>query len=227
MVEVEDSAVEVVFHGADQGEVEPGRTEPFVRSLPLDVALNPDTILAWEMNGRQLTPKHGFPVRLVVPGWYGMASVKWLHQISLVNKPFKGFFQNEHYVYLNEESNQGGDPVRWIRTRSMIIDPADGTKLSSDEIEVRGIAWSGHGAIEKVELSTDGGDHWLPAEVEGPSSRYGVQQWRLTWRPESIGEYELLCRATDTMGNTQPVSQRWNQLGYGNNGPHAISVLVD
>jgi DMSO/TMAO reductase YedYZ molybdopterin-dependent catalytic subunit len=226
MAEVEDASVEVVFHGADQGEVEPSRVENFVRSLPMDVALNSDTILAWEMNGKRLPAQHGFPLRLVVPGWYGMASVKWLQKITLVSTPFQGFFQNEHYVYKDEEGTKEGEPVREIRTRSLILDPIDGSSLSKEEIEVRGIAWSGHGAIAKVDLSTDGGTHWLPANVEEPSSRYGVQSWYLKWKPETPGRYQLLCRATDAMGNTQPTSQVWNKLGYGNNGAHAISIIV-
>jgi DMSO/TMAO reductase YedYZ molybdopterin-dependent catalytic subunit len=226
MAHVDETAVEVVFHGADQGEVEPGRKENFVRSLPMDVALNSDTILAWEMNGKPLTAKHGFPLRLVVPGWYGMASVKWLQKITLVSMPFQGFFQNEHYVYKEEEGTQEGEPVRQIRTRSLILDPKDGSSLSGDEIEIRGIAWSGYEAIAAVELSTDGGAQWLPANVEEPSSRYGVQGWYLKWKPETSGKYQLLCRATDTMGNSQPTSQVWNKLGYGNNGVHAISVIV-
>ena len=226
MAEVEDASVEVVFHGVDQGEVEPGRQEHFVRSLPMDVALNSDTILAWEMNGKRLPAQHGFPLRLVVPGWYGMASVKWLQKITLVSTPFQGFFQNEHYVYKEEEGTKEGEPVRKIRTRSLILDPIDGSSLSKEEIEVRGIAWSGHGAIAKVDLSTDGGGHWISANVEEPSSRYGVQSWYLNWKPETAGRYQLLCRATDSMGNSQPTSQVWNKLGYGNNGAHAISIIV-
>lgn len=226
MAETAADAIEVVFYGADRGEVEPGRNEQFVRSLPLDLALNPDILLAWEMNGQRLTEHHGFPVRLVVPAWYGMASVKWLRQIILVSEAHRSFFQNEHYVYLNEESTEESDPVRHIRTRSLIISPADGSRLSKDDIEVRGIAWSGYGAITEVELSTDGGEHWLPTNVEGSSSRYGVQRWRLLWKPETSSRYQLLCRATDSVGNSQPESQIWNRLGYGNNGPHTITVFV-
>jgi DMSO/TMAO reductase YedYZ molybdopterin-dependent catalytic subunit len=119
---ISKKAAEVVFHGADKGEPMPGRTEQYVRSLPLDVALKPDTILAWEMNGAPLSMNHGYPLRLVVPSWYGMASVKWLNQIIVSKEIFSGFFQDEQYVYVEEEGTPEGEPVRSIRVRSLILD---------------------------------------------------------------------------------------------------------
>lgn len=223
---IADGVVEVAFHGADRGEVEPSRIEHFVRSLPLEVALNSDTLLVWKINGQPLTPQHGFPVRLVVPGWYGMASVKWLRQVTVLTEPYSGFFQNEHYVYLDEEGTPQGDPVRRMRARSLIVSPGDGAVLRNREVEVVGIAWSGHGAIAQVEVSVDGGAHWWAAELDPPTAPYGVQQWRYEWRPELPGSRTLVSRAIDLLGNSQPASQRRNRLGYGNNGPHAIVVSV-
>ena len=223
---IADEAVEVAFHGADRGEVEPNRIEHFVRSLTLEVALSPDTLLVWKINGQPLTPQHGFPLRLVVPGWYGMASVKWLRQITVLTEPYNGFFQNEHYVYLDEESTPQDEPVRRVRARSLIVSPGDGDVLKNREVEVVGIAWSGQGPIAQVEVSVDGGAHWWAAELDPPTAPYGVQQWRYEWRHELPGRHALVSRATDLLGNSQPASQRWNRLGYGNNGSHAIVVSV-
>lgn len=223
---ISEGAVEVAFHGADRGEVQPSRIEQFVRSLPLEVALHADTLLVWKMNKQPLTPRHGFPVRLVVSGWYGMASVKWLRRVEVLTEPYSGFFQCEHYVYLDEEGTQQGDPVRRIRARSLIVSPGDGAVLRNGEIDVVGIAWSGHGAIAQVEVSVDGGARWLEAELDPQASPYGVQKWRYAWRPELPGTRTLVSRARDSLGNSQPASQRSNRLGYGNNGPHAIVVSV-
>lgn len=223
---ISEGAVEVAFHGADSGVVQPGRIEQFVRSLPLAVALHADTLLVWKMNRQLLSLRHGFPVRLAVSGWYGMASVKWLKRMEVLTEPYTGYFQREHYVYLDEEGTQQGDPVRRIRTRSLIVSPGDGAVLRSREIDVVGIAWSGQGAITQIEVSVDGGARWLEAELDSPTSPYGVQRWRHTWRPELPGPRTLVSRARDSLGNLQPASQRWNRLGYGNNGPHAIAVSV-
>ena len=227
MVDISDRAVEVLFRGADRGDVKPGRNESYARSLNLDMALNLDTLLAWEMNGKPLSPEHGYPMRLVVPGWYGMASVKWLAEVTFLTEPFNGFFQKEHYVYLDEEGTQDGDPVQHIRTRSLIVSPGDGTVLSKGAAEViEGIAWSGYGSITQVDVSVDGGDQWLEVELGPPSTSHGVQRWRFKWLPQIPGEYTLLSRATDAVGNVQPESQISNRLGYGNNGPQAVVVSV-
>jgi DMSO/TMAO reductase YedYZ molybdopterin-dependent catalytic subunit len=223
---VPNDTVEIAFHGADQGEVEPGRNEKYSRSLPLEVALDPNTLLAWEMNQQPLPPQHGYPLRLVVPNWYGMASVKWLKKIEFLSKPFKGFFQNEHYIYVDEEGVEQNSPVRNIRPRSLVIKPGDGTQLSQGETELTGIAWSGYGAISQVEVSMDGGNTWSTAELDSPPAEYDVQKWRCKWTPEAAGNYKLISRARDSMGHTQPLLQRQNHLGYGNNGPHSVTISV-
>jgi len=222
---ISDDVVEVIFHGADKGEVGPNRVEKY-SSLPLDVALDPDILLAWEMNGHTLTPNHGFPLRVVVPNWYGMASVKWLKQIELSTKPFNGFFQSEHYVYVDEDGLEPNAPVRHIRPRALILHPGNEENLDQKEIELNGIAWSGHGEIVQVDISTDGGATWSEAKVESTKSKYGIQQWRSKWIPSKVGKYKLLVRAKDSTGYAQPQSQVWNRLGYGNNGPHTIFVSV-
>lgn len=222
-VGVLEQAVEVVFHGADKGEAMPGRTEQYIRSLPLEVALQPDVILAWEMNGKQLSVNHGFPLRLVVPGWYGMASVKWLDQITVSKEQFSGFFQDEEYIYSQEEGTPEGEAVRSIRVRSLIL---ESTQKEDGRVEIRGIAWSGEGAISKVEVSWDAGIEWHKAELDKPSSRFDVQRWRYLWLRNESGEFAIISRATDNANKSQPESNVWNRGGYGNNGPHEIQISI-
>jgi len=222
-VGVLEQAVEVVFHGADKGEAMPGRTEQYIRSLPLEVALQPDVILAWEMNGKQLSVNHGFPLRLVVPGWYGMASVKWLDQITVSKEQFSGFFQDEEYIYSQEEGTPEGEAVRSIRVRSLIL---DSTQKEDGRVEIKGIAWSGEGAISKVEVSWDGGIEWHKAELDEPNSRFDVQRWRYLWLSNESGEFTVISRATDNANKSQPESNVWNRGGYGNNGPYEIQISI-
>jgi DMSO/TMAO reductase YedYZ molybdopterin-dependent catalytic subunit len=219
-------AVEVLFRGADAGPVADGRHVQFTRSLPLDAALAADPLLAWDLNNEPLTREHGFPVRLVVPGWYGMAAVKWLEQIDVVTEPFAGFFQKEHYVYSEESGVTEGEPVRRIRVRALIASPASGASLEPGPQLIEGIAWSGHGPITRVEVSTDGGANWEEALLEPAPGRYGALRWSHSWSPQRSGSYTLLSRGTDASGNGQPASQRWNRLGYGNNGPQAVTVQI-
>lgn len=216
---------EVLFVGADQGEVAPGRSEHFARSLPLEVALDPQTLLVWQMNHQALSAQHGYPLRLLVPGWYGMAAVKWLAEIRLLEMPFAGYFQKERYVYEGEPGQTDPQPVRQMRVRSLIIEPEDGGMLSHGEIEVGGVAWSGSGAITRVEFCAQG-ETWRPAELDPPRSAHGLQSWRLRWRPQRDGAQVLVSRATDASGQVQPIGQRWNRYGYGNNGLQSVSVQV-
>ena len=176
----------------------PGRMERYIRSLPLEVALSPGTILAWEMNGEPLTLDHGFPLRLVVPSWYGMASVKWLKKIIVSTDKFSGFFQDEQYVYSEEEGTPEGEPVRSIRVRSLIL---DSTQEQDGRVEIRGIAWSGEGAISKVEVSWDGGIEWHKAELDKPSSRFDVQRWRYLWLANESGNLALSLELLTTLTN--------------------------
>jgi len=226
-VGIQEAAREVVFIGSDRGKVSQGREVAYTRSLPKEVAMKPDILLAWEMNGHPLSAEHGFPLRLVVPGWYGMASVKWLSEISVVEEPFKGFFQSEHYVYAEEEGTAEGEPVRQIRVRSLILKPETGTEYESEVIEIAGIAYSGEGEITKVELSFDADNSWEPARLEELSSTYAAQRWSFAWVLDQPGVYNILSRATDSVGNTQPIEQRWNRLGYGNNGIQEVIITIE
>ena len=224
LVGLEENVSELSFTGADRGEVEPGRSVYYVRSLPIEVALHPDTMLVWAMNGETLTPDHGFPLRLHVPGWYGMAAVKWLKEIRSLKEPFEGFFQNEHYVYREESGTPEAEPVREMRVRSLIAQPLDDESLKLGAIEIAGLAWSGKGEITQVEINVDGGVSWQTAEFEQAKSKFAPQPWRFQWKPDRVGAYILRSRATDSAGETQPYEQRWNRLGYGNNGVQNITV---
>lgn len=221
-----DNAVEVLFVGADCGVGKHGEPETYARSLPLDAALHPDTLLAWRMNDAALTPEHGYPLRLLAPGWYGMASVKWVKEIKVLTRPFDGFFQTSEYVFRDARGIPDGAPVTRMRVRALIAHPLDGATLSCGAITVHGVAWSGAGSIRCVEVSFDGGAHWQAAQIEGESSQYAPQRWRATWRPASNGAHTLIARAIDSAGNTQPHEPLWNRLGYANNNVHRVSVVV-
>jgi DMSO/TMAO reductase YedYZ molybdopterin-dependent catalytic subunit len=221
-----ETAREVLFLGADGGDVETGQTVSFARSLPLAAARAPEVLLAWAMNDEPLPREHGAPLRLVVPGWYGMASVKWLVGIRLLAEPFHGHFQTERYIYVQERGTPDGTPVTRMRVRSLIASPADGAELGAAPVRVRGSAWSGHGGIRRVEVSTDGGATWAEAELGTPPSQHAATPWRLEWLPPGAGLYQLISRATDEAGNHQPLEQVWNAQGYGNNVVQRIEVRV-
>lgn len=220
------SAVEILFVGADRGEVAPGRSEAFERSLPVADALDPDTILAWEMNGGPLPPDHGFPVRVVVPRWYGVASVKWLTRIDAIETPFEGFYQAEDYIYIGDPVEPDRAPVTTMRVRAAIARPADNEVVAAGPIEVAGTAWSGAGPIERVELSGDGGRTWTPVELGAPAGPRAAVPWRGRWTPPGPGRHQILARATDVSGATQPLEPVWNAQGYGNNGVQRVAVEV-
>lgn len=213
----------VAFTGADHGPYKGGPDISFVRALPLDVARDPvnDILLAYDMNGEALTPDHGAPLRLVVPGWYGMASVKWLARIEVLASPFEGQFQTRSYVY--EWPDGRREPVTTERVRALITDPAPGAVLAPGRHEVRGWAWSGAGPVTAVEVSVDGAGEWQPARVEPPDEPYAWQAWAFAWDVEEPARHVLRARATDASGATQPDTPPWNRLGYGNN---AVQVVV-
>jgi len=152
-----ENAKEVVFIGADQGEVDQNRVESYSRSLPLETTLHPDTLLVWELNYKPLTENHGYPLRLVVPNWYGMASVKWLKTITVQSKPFEGYFQKERYMYKSSSDSHDAQPINIMKVRSLIGYRIEGAKLALESFKIQGSAWSGYASIKKVEISTDGG----------------------------------------------------------------------
>jgi DMSO/TMAO reductase YedYZ molybdopterin-dependent catalytic subunit len=223
-----DDAVEVVFTGLDEG-VEADERQHFVRSLPLDDTVDP--IVAYEMNGAPLAPQHGFPVRLVVPGWYGMASVKWLARITAVAQPFTGYQQAHAYRFRRDE-NDPGEPLTRIFPRALMIPPGVAgfpereRTLDAGPATIEGRAWSGWAPVETVEVSTDGGATWAEATLaESPAFHWTWRGWSYPW-DATPGEHVLCCRARDEAGNAQPDEADWNVGGYANNGIQRVPVRV-
>jgi DMSO/TMAO reductase YedYZ molybdopterin-dependent catalytic subunit len=221
---LDSGAVEVLFEGADHGAIESGDDVRFARSLPRDKALHPDTLLAYEMNGEPLPAQHGGPVRLLVPGWYGMASVKWLARVTALAEPFRGHFQAERYV-LDLPGALEKAPLREMRPRSLITGPAGGV-LSPGVHKVRGVAWSGVAPVSRVEVSVEGGGEWLPALFLDEAQPYTWRRWELEWQVRRPGRHVLRSRAIDAEGNIQPEAAPWNRLGYANNAVQSVVVEV-
>lgn len=208
-----DGVVEVLFTGADRGKhKETGEQVHFARSLPLADALRPDLLVACTMNGEPLPHKHGGPARLILPGWYGMAAVKWLTRIELLKEPFKGPFQSVDYVYIPQ-----GVPVTEQKVDSTITQPEDGARLLAGPVTIRGAAWGGAQPIGQVQVSLDGGGSWQEAELVGPEQPNSWRLWQLVTPPLRQGRYRLMARAVDAVGETQPLKAEWNEKGYGNN----------
>ena len=225
-----EGAVEVLFTGLDRG-VEGGEEQAYARSLPLADALAGDALLAYEINGVPLPPQHGFPLRLVVPGWYGMASVKWLSRISLLAEPFDGY-QMRHSYRLRQEEDEDGVPLSRIQVRSLLVPPGIPDFLTrarvveAGECVLRGRAWSGQGEVTSVEVSTDGGVTWAQAELAPAAlGRFAWRGWSFAWDAEP-GEWELCSRAGDSAGNAQPLEPPWNVGGYANNAVQRVPVTV-
>jgi DMSO/TMAO reductase YedYZ molybdopterin-dependent catalytic subunit len=223
--------VEIAFAGADHGEIPGDRHIHFERSMPLDEALRSEVLLAWTLNGEDLPAENGYPLRLVVPGWYGVASVKWLSRIEALTEPFEGHFQTEKYVYVGEDGTPDGTPVRRMRVRSLIASPEHGARVAVGRpLKIEGVAWSGEAEVTGVEVSTDGGTTWRTAHLGGRRDCAlgpGVAcSWWLPWAPEEVGTRRLLVRARDARGREQSTEPRWNQHGYGNDLVHGVDVAV-
>jgi sulfane dehydrogenase subunit SoxC len=225
-----EDAVEVVFSGLDRG-VEGGVEQRYQRSLALSEARREEVLLAWGINGQPLPPQHGFPLRLLVPGWYGMTSVKWLTSITAVGEPFQGYQQVSAYRY-RQDPDEPGDPVTRIAPRSLMVPPGIPDFLTRRRFvplgpcRLEGRAWSGWGPIVAVEVSTDGGGTWRAARLDPPAAPYAWQGWSYRWTPAAPGDHELRCRARDATGREQPAAQRWNLGGYADNSVHTVAVTA-
>jgi DMSO/TMAO reductase YedYZ molybdopterin-dependent catalytic subunit len=219
----------VLFTGADRG-VEGGIDQHYQRSLPLDEARG--AVLAYGLNGAPLPPQHGSPLRLVVPGWYGMTNVKWLTRITVLDEPFAGPQQARAYRIRQREEAEG-EPVTRIEPRSLMIPPGIPDFLTRRRTVptgpgvLEGRAWSGWAPVALVEVSTDGGRTWAAAELGGDAaSPWAWQSWSYPWEPPGPGEYELCSRATDQAGHVQPTEVVWNLGGYANNAVQRLVVTV-
>jgi len=224
---VRTDTAEIVFGGADHG-LQGGVEHDYERSLSLGVAMRPEVLLAYEMNGRPLEPQHGAPLRLLVPGWYGMTSVKWLTRITAVTEPFDGYQQAIAYRYQREETDPG-EGVSRMRVRALMLPPGYPDFLTRRRlvepgiVPVRGRAWSGGADVVRVEFGVD--DAWTDAELLAPLGRFAWRGWSFQWEA-APGDHVLSCRATDEAGNRQPLQQSWNYQGMGNNLVQTVPVTV-
>jgi DMSO/TMAO reductase YedYZ molybdopterin-dependent catalytic subunit len=223
-------AVEVLFTGLDRG-VEGDEEQDFQRSLPLDLARDDDVILAYDLNGAPLPPQHGSPLRLLVPGWYGMTNVKWLARITLVDEPFRGYQQARGYHFRADEDDPGV-PLQRIRPRALMVPPGipefmtRGRVMDAGRVTIEGRAWSGEAPIEAVDFSVDGGTSWTPAQLAADElGRWAWRAWSSGW-DATPGEHVLACRARDAAGNEQPFEPAWNVGGYANNAVQRVPVSV-
>lgn len=219
----------IMFRGLDEV---PGKVPPFIRSIPLEKALDADTLVATRMNGAPLTKHHGFPARALVPGWVGSASCKWLTEIKVLTSEFEGNFMNPGYRLPNLPVKPGEavkpeetHPITGLNVKSVITGPPDGAQLKAGRVRVHGAAWAGEAEIVKVEVSVDGGTTWSSATLGHEQARYAWRLWSYEWAAAS-GEHTVLSRATDSQGRTQPASAVWNPSGYLYNAVDQVHIHV-
>jgi DMSO/TMAO reductase YedYZ molybdopterin-dependent catalytic subunit len=227
---VKDTGKHVMFRGLDEV---PSKVPPFIRSIPIEKAIDADTLIATYMNGAPLSRHHGFPARIVTPGWAGAASCKWLTEITVLDKPADGNFMIPGYRMPNTPVKPGEavkpedtHSVTGLTVKSLIAVPSDGAKLKPSKQEIKGVAWAGEADIATVEISTDGGSSWTPAELGKDHAKYAWRLWSYAWKPAKSGDYVILCRATDSQGRVQPDAAVWNPSGYLYNAYDQVKVYV-
>jgi sulfite oxidase len=226
------SARHVAFTGLDTA---PEGAERFIRSIPLEKALDENSLIATHMNSAPLSMPHGFPARALIPGWIGSASIKWLQEITVLDHEYAGAYMDPGYrVPAEQEHHEPGNkkstlPLTSLRLKSIIAKPDDNAEVNLADgatVSVRGAAWGGEKPIAAVEISTDGGNAWHPAVLDAEKARYAWRLWEYQWQPPSPGNYQLVSRATDIDGNRQPAAPAWNPGGYLWNGLDRVSVQV-
>ena len=228
---VKSGAIEAILEGADEGEVDktprPSGKISFSRSLPLSKARD-DVLLAYEMNGEKLTAPHGFPLRAIVPGWYAMASVKWLRRVIVTATPFNGYYQSLDYTFWDRSGPLPTlAPLREQQVKAEIARPESGeTVPANSNVRMHGAAWSGTGEITKVEVSVDAGATWHAAELPERSVKNAWRLWYCDWHtPSEAGTQILMARATDSGGNTQSFERNADRGTYMIN--HVLPVAVE
>jgi DMSO/TMAO reductase YedYZ molybdopterin-dependent catalytic subunit len=214
------SSAKFIFHnGADKSI---GTMPDFIRQVPLEKAIHPDTILAYEMNNESLPPLHGYPLRAVVPGWEGAYAVKWLNHITVSDKENEGFFVKTAYRYPTKLGAPGAAvdpkdmaPLTGLIVKSIISAPTENTTIKTgNALRVIGWAWAGESNITRVDVSLDNGTTWTPAKLGREQARYAWRQFEYEWRPAQPGSFLVMARATDDKGRVQPVAPTWNPSGY-------------
>jgi sulfite oxidase len=226
---VKSNGKHVMFRGLDEV---PGKVPPFIRSIPIEKATHPDTLIATEMNGEPLTRHHGFPARALVPGWIGAASCKWLTEIKVLDSEFAGNFMSPGYRFPNQPVKPG-DTVKpedthvltGLNVKSVISDPLDASRLRAGRLTVHGAAWAGESDVVKVEVSTDGGATWNPATLGHDRAQYAWRLWNYEWKATGA-DYTILSRATDSQGHVQPDTAVWNPSGYLYNAVDQVKIHV-
>lgn len=223
---LKDNAKHIGFEGLDQPLGSAGIK--FVRSIPLEKA-TASTILAYEMNGEPLPLKHGYPLRALALGWTGANCVKWLSNITVLDRPYEGFFMDKVYrIFQKGEDPKSGEVVKDIVIKSIIVEPSNGETLPVGIVAIRGAAYAGEAGIQQVDVSVDNGRTWEEAELIGLEEPYAWRHWEYLWDAQKKGDHTIMARAIDTKGQRQPEHARWNVLGYGNNGTreHAIKIQI-
>ena len=227
---VKPTGKHVMFRGLDEV---PGKVPPFIRSIPIEKALDVDTLIATHMNGQPLTKHHGFPARALAPGWIGAASCKWLTEIKLLDAEFAGNFMSPAYRWPNQPVKPGDavkpedtHPLTALSVKSVISGPTDGATIKTGKVAVHGAAWAGEADITKVEISTDNGATWSPAKLGHEQAHYAWRLWTYDWKAAKPGDYAILSRATDTQGRTQPSTPAWNPSGYLYNAVDQVKIHV-
>src|SRR5215475_10158299 len=220
----------VMFRGLDEV---PGKVPPFVRSIPIEKAMDADTLVATLMNSAALTKHHGFPARALVPGWIGAASCKWLSEIKVLDRGFEGNFMSPGYRMPNLPVKPGEavkpedtHPVTALNVKSLIASPADGATLKSRFVNIQGVAWAGEADVVRVEATVDGGASWQNAQLNGEDARYAWRLWSLKWKVPAPGDFVISARATDSQGRVQPTTPVWNPSGYLNNAIDRVKIRV-
>lgn len=227
---VRTEARHVQFQGADRPVV--ASVPLFIRSIPLEKALHPDTILAYEMNGRPLPLLHGAPLRVITPGWMADSCFKWLTEITAQADEAKGYYMQTAYrvptnpVEPGVSASGSSIPVEAMVVKSLVAAPQEGQTVQPGPVTIQGVAWGGEAKVVKVEVSFDEGKSWEPARLIGEDHPYAWRQWQYVWNAETTGMFTILCRATDAQGETQPATSPWNPSGFLWNGWDRVTVTV-
>ncbi|HXH86314.1 MAG TPA: sulfite oxidase, partial [Nitrospira sp.] len=228
---LQPEAKHVQFQGADRPVL--ASVPLFVRSIPLDKAIHPDTILAYEMNGQPLPLLHGAPLRVITPGWMADSCIKWLTHITVQSEEAKGYYMQTAYRVPTKPVEPGFSakgqtmiPVEEMVVKSLIAAPGQGETVSVGPVAIQGVAWGGEAKVVKVEISMDDGKTWEPARLLGDDHPYAWRQWQFVWDTRVGGMFSVLCRATDAHGNTQPATSPWNPSGFLWNGWDRVTFTV-
>ena len=227
---IKPSGKHVMFRGMDQV---PGKVPPFIRSIPIAKALDSDTLIALMMNGEPLPKHNGFPARALVPGWIGASSCKWLTEIKVLDQEFVGNFMNPGYRLPNQPVKPGETikpedthPVTALGVKSIIVNPNDSAVSKSRVLRIKGAAWAGEADVKSVDISTDDGATWQPAQLGEDRARYAWRLWTYEWKAPKSGDFVIQSRATDSQGRTQPPQGVWNPSGYLYNAVDQVKIHV-